>query len=150
MLNTLHSSTLRQSKEFYYTKTVELERLRKENAPSKDVEKAESRQQKAITEYKSTIDKYNKIKRDMEKKMASSCRNFQKLERDHLIQMKEYMTTYGNILQSSHALVGQIHNEFQGNCTEMTLDRLMEVFVNSKATGKLRPGKLIEAKQEVR
>ena len=36
-----------QTKEFYYTKTVEVDRLKRENASQKDVEKAEARVNKA-------------------------------------------------------------------------------------------------------
>ena len=36
-----------QAKEFYYAKTVEVERLKRENATQKDIEKAEIRVNKA-------------------------------------------------------------------------------------------------------
>lgn len=132
-------AALNKAKEFYYAKTVEVERLKRENASQKDIEKAEIRVNKACGEYKTLIEKYRKNKDDYEKKFRISCKNFQKLEEDHLRQMKEYLASYFQILESGHTLIGQVHKEFQNNCKEMTSDRLLEMFIKSKGVGAAKP-----------
>lgn len=131
--------SLTKAKEFYYSKVIEVDRLKKEgNASPKDIEKAEARLGKACTEYKVLIEKYNKVKDDYEKKFCISCKNFQRLEEDHLKQMKDYLATYSYILESGHALVGQVYKEFQRNCHDMTIDVLMDKFIKARGTGNAR------------
>lgn len=62
------------------------------------------------------------------------------MEEEHLKQMKDYLTSYFQILESGHTLIGQVHKEFQNNCREMTTDRLLELFVKSKGTGAMKAG----------
>lgn len=54
--------------------------------------------------------------------------------------MKSYLTNYSDILESGQALMGQVHQEFRNNCDEMSTDKLLLNFVNSKGTGSNRPG----------
>lgn len=65
------------------------------------------------------------------------------MEEDHLRQMKEYLASYFQILESGHTLIGQVHKEFQNNCKEMTSDRLLEMFIKSKGVGAAKPGTVI-------
>ncbi|OTF74465.1 hypothetical protein BLA29_002680 [Euroglyphus maynei] len=53
--------------------------------------------------------------------------------------MKNYLTIYSEILESGHALMGQVYKEFRHNFTELSTTKLLETFVNSKATGSNRP-----------
>ncbi|XP_027205905.2 F-BAR domain only protein 2 isoform X1 [Dermatophagoides pteronyssinus] len=132
-------TALNKAKEFYYSKTVEIDRLRKENASQKDIEKAETRANKACVEYQNLIEKYRKIKEDFEKKFCHSCQKFQKIEESHINEMKNYLTIYSEILESGHALMGQVYKEFRHNFTELSTTKLLETFINSKATGSNRP-----------
>lgn len=155
-------TALNKAKEFYYSKTVEIDRLRKENASQKDIEKAETRANKACkfltkiyiisnyksnlfyclgVEYQNLIEKYRKIKEDFEKKFCHSCQKFQKIEESHINEMKNYLTIYSEILESGHALMGQVYKEFRHNFTELSTTKLLETFINSKATGSNRPGR---------
>ena len=68
--------------------------------------------------------------------------NFQNLEEDHIKQMKEYLASYYQILDSGHALIGQVYKEFQNNCHEMSTERLLELFTKSKGTGTTKLGML--------
>lgn len=55
---------------------LELDKLKKENASVKDLEKAEIKLKKAQEEYKSLVEKYGAIKEDFEKKMSLACQVF--------------------------------------------------------------------------
>lgn len=68
---------------------------------------------------------------------------FQDLEECHLKQMKEFLSTYIELLQNNHDMVGQVHSEFKRQFLEMTVDKLLEQFVLSKYTGLEKPGKYI-------
>lgn len=52
---------------------IELDKLKKDNASSKELEKAEVKLKKAQEEYKSQVEKYATIKEDFEKKMSCAC-----------------------------------------------------------------------------
>lgn len=54
--------------------------------------------------------------------------------------MKDFLNTYADILQMNHEQVGQVHIDFKRQCLDMTVDRLLEQFVQSKYTGLERPG----------
>lgn len=57
--------------------------------------------------------------------------------------MKEFLSTYIELLQNNHDMVGQVHSEFKRQFLEMTVDKLLEQFVLSKYTGLEKPGKLL-------
>nr|CAD7256853.1 unnamed protein product [Timema shepardi] len=132
--------TLQKAKDAYTQKGLEFDKLKKENASSKDLEKAETKLKRAQEDYKNLVDKYSIIKEDFEKKMSQACRHFQDVEEAHLNQMREFLNTYAEVLQSNHDLIGQVHIEFKRQCLEMTVDKLLEQFVLSKYTGLEKPG----------
>lgn len=51
-----------------------MDKLRKDNASTKDIEKAELKLKKAQDDYKVLVDKYSAVKEDFEKKMTSACK----------------------------------------------------------------------------
>lgn len=55
--------------------------------------------------------------------------------------MKEFLNAYADVLQMNHEQVGQVHVDFKRQCLEMTVDKLLEQFVQSKSTGLEKPGK---------
>lgn len=55
--------------------------------------------------------------------------------------MKEFLNTYADVLQTNHEQVGQVHIDFKRQCLDMTVDKLLEQFVQSKYTGFEKPGK---------
>ncbi|KAK3923074.1 F-BAR domain only protein 2 [Frankliniella fusca] len=159
--------TLQKAKDSYLQKTLELDRLRKENASPRDLEKAEAKLRKAHEEYKTLVEKYHAIKEEFEKKMITACKvningknlvlsfadantlslqrffvpqKFQDVEEAHLIQMKDFLYTYAELLQQNHELIGQVHLDFKRQCLEMTVDKLLEQFVLGKYTGLEKPG----------
>ncbi|CAG2053026.1 unnamed protein product [Timema podura] len=157
--------TLQKAKDAYTQKGLEFDKLKKENASSKDLEKAETKLKKAQEDYKNLVDKYSTVKEDFEKKMSQACKeqlinwktlngkdwlakednvpHFQDVEEAHLNQMREFLNTYAEVLQSNHDLIGQVllvHIEFKRQCLEMTVDKLLEQFVLNKYTGLEKPG----------
>lgn len=52
----------------------ELDKLRKDNASAKDIEKAELKLKKSQDDYKVLVDKYSDVKEEFEKKMSSACK----------------------------------------------------------------------------
>ncbi|XP_021930362.1 F-BAR domain only protein 2 isoform X12 [Zootermopsis nevadensis] len=134
--------TLQKAKDAYTQKGLEFDKLKKENASAKDVEKAEAKLKKAQEDYKNLIDKYSAVKEDFEKKMSVACKHFQDVEEAHVKQMKEFLNTYAEVLQNNHDLIGQVHIEFKQQCLEMTVDKLLEQFVSNKCTGLEKPGSI--------
>lgn len=55
-------------------KGLELEKLRKDNASQKELEKAEIKFKKAQDDYKTLVDKYMTIRNDFQTKMTQACR----------------------------------------------------------------------------
>ncbi|CAB0020551.1 unnamed protein product, partial [Nesidiocoris tenuis] len=101
------SITLQKARDSYQQKGFELYKLKKENASPRELEKAEQKLKKAQDEYKTLIEKYGLIKEDFEKKMSLACKRFQEVEELHLKQMKDFLTTYAELVESNHDLVGQ-------------------------------------------
>lgn len=130
---------VQKAKDIYTQRGLEVEKLRRENASGKDVEKAEAKLKKAQDEYKSFVEKYGSVKNEFERKMSVTCKHFQELEEAHLVQMKEFLVTYADVVQSTHDEMGQIHIDFRRQCLEMTVDQLLEQFVLSKYTGVEKP-----------
>ncbi|XP_074640682.1 F-BAR domain only protein 2-like isoform X2 [Tubulanus polymorphus] len=129
---------LHKSKEIYNVRGNELERLKRENAQQKDLEKAEAKFKKATDEYKYYVEKYGNVRDDFERKMTESCKHFQEEEETHLQQMKDFVDTYTKAWEQGFEALGQ--QEFQKNGSELTVEQIIATFVESKATGTQKPG----------
>lgn len=68
-------------------------------------------------------------------------KRFQDVEETHLKHMKEFLNTYADVLQTNHEQVGQVHIDFKRQCVDLTVEKLLEQFVQSKYTGFEKPGK---------
>ncbi|XP_075219587.1 F-BAR domain only protein 2 isoform X7 [Lycorma delicatula] len=134
------SLILQKAKDNYTQKGMELDKLKKENASPRDLEKAEVKLKKAQEDYKLLVEKYSAVKEDFEKKMSLACKHFQEVEEDHLKHMKEFLSTYADLVESNHDLIGEVHIEFKRQCMELTVEKLLEQFVLSKYTGLEKPG----------
>ena len=91
----------------------------------------------------------------------STLQRFQDLEEAHLKQMKEFLSSYMEIVQNNFDLVGQVgakivhfesrltisfpfkkvHQDLKRQFLELTVDKLLEQFVLNKYTGLEKPGK---------
>ncbi|XP_017117373.1 F-BAR domain only protein 2 isoform X2 [Drosophila elegans] len=126
-------------RDLYASKVQELEKLRKDNGSHKDAEKLESKLKKLQEEYKALLDKHNPIKNEFERRMTQTCKRFQEIEEVHLRQMKEFLSTYLEMLQNNHDMVGQVHSDFKRQFVDMSVDKLLEQFVLNKYTGLEKP-----------
>ncbi|XP_068153996.1 F-BAR domain only protein 2 isoform X4 [Drosophila tropicalis] len=126
-------------RDLYASKVQELEKLRKDNGSHKDAEKLESKLKKLQEDYKSLMDKHNPIKNEFERRMTQTCKRFQEIEEVHLRQMKEFLSTYLEMVQNNHDMVGQVHSDFKRQFVDMSVDKLLEQFVLNKYTGLEKP-----------
>uniref|UniRef100_A0A1I8ND81 F-BAR domain only protein 2 n=1 Tax=Musca domestica TaxID=7370 RepID=A0A1I8ND81_MUSDO len=133
------TSEVQKAKDIYSGKVQELEKLRKDNASQKDIDKMETKLRKLQEEYKVLLDKHNPIKIEFERRMTQTCKRFQEIEEVHLRQMKEFLSTYLELLQNNHDMVGQVHSDFKRQFLDMTVDKLLEQFVLNKYTGLEKP-----------
>ncbi|MEQ2282391.1 hypothetical protein AMECASPLE_000172 [Ameca splendens] len=135
----VQSGHLQKSKEGYHTKCLELDRLRKEGAPQKELEKAELKSKKAAESFALYIEKYNRVGGEFEQKMSESAQRFQEIEEAHLRQMKQLIKSYSHSIEDTHVQVGQVHEEFKQNVENIGIDILIQRFAEQKGTGKERP-----------
>ncbi|XP_018797707.1 PREDICTED: F-BAR domain only protein 2 isoform X1 [Bactrocera latifrons] len=133
------TAAVQKLRDLYASKVLELEKLRKDNASQKDIEKVEAKLRKLQDEYKALLDKHNPIKNDFERRMTQTCKRFQDIEEVHLRQMKEFLSTFLEMLQNNHDMVGQVHSDFKRQFNDMTVDKLLEQFVLNKYTGLEKP-----------
>ena len=54
--------------------------------------------------------------------------------------MKDFVDTYAKALENQHVLMGQVHREFKTNCDDLTVQKLIQTFIEAKATGREKPG----------
>ncbi|KAM3874153.1 F-BAR domain only protein 2 [Diretmus argenteus] len=134
------SQALQKSKEIYNAKTVEQERLRKEGATQRDVDKAGVKAKKATEAYKSYVEKYATAKSEFEQKMAETAQRFQDIEESHILHMKEIIQSYSQSVDETHVQIGEVHNEFERNMENTSVESLIQKLAESKGTGKERPG----------
>ncbi|XP_028258680.1 f-BAR domain only protein 1 [Parambassis ranga] len=135
----VQSGHLQKSKEGYHAKCLELDRLRKEGAPQKELEKAELKSKKAAESFALCIEKYNRVGGEFEQKMSESAQKFQEIEETHLRQMKQLIKGYSHGIEDTHVQVGQVHEEFKQNVENIGIDNLIQKFAELKGTGKDRP-----------
>ncbi|XP_010788435.1 F-BAR domain only protein 2, partial [Notothenia coriiceps] len=102
------SQALQKSKEIYNAKTVEQERLRKEGATQRDVDKAGVKAKKATETYKSYVEKYAAAKSEFEQKMAETAQKFQDIEENHTLHMKEIIQSYSQSVEETHVQIGEV------------------------------------------
>ncbi|XP_074993730.1 F-BAR domain only protein 2 isoform X2 [Calonectris borealis] len=134
------TQALQKSKENYNAKCVEQERLKKEGATQREVDKAAVKSKKATDTYKLYVEKYAVFKTDFEQKMTETAQKFQDIEETHLLRMKEIIESLSNTIKEIHLQIGEVHEEFINNMTNTTVESLIQKFAESKGTGKERPG----------
>ncbi|XP_046338144.2 F-BAR domain only protein 2-like isoform X2 [Haliotis rufescens] len=131
-----------KAKEIYHTRCAELERLRRENASQKDIEKAETKYKKACDEYKNLVDKFANVRNEFEKKMTNSCCRFQELEEEHISQMKDFIDTYARSWENEHVVLGQAYQELKRHSDELTIQKLITTLIEQKKTGSKKPASI--------
>ncbi|XP_068104467.1 F-BAR domain only protein 2 [Hyperolius riggenbachi] len=133
------TQALQKAKDFYNIKCVEHERLKKEGAALKEIEKASIKARKATESYRACVEKYAAVKSDFEQKMAETAQKFQDIEEAHLIRLKEIIGCFSHSVSEVHIQIGQVHEDFINNMANITVESLLDKFAECKGTGKERP-----------
>jgi hypothetical protein len=152
-------SQLSKSKEHYHSVSLELQKQRQLHEASKQqltqnastsssslssqaavIVKLEKKCNQALEEYQSSIQKFNAIRNDYERRFADSCSIFQIHEEAHLVQMQKFSMELFNITaqlnQNRLKCFGEVQQKF---AETYTIDYLIEQFIGSKSTGVERP-----------
>lgn len=94
------------------------------------VQKLEKKMKLCLEDYKTSIDKYNSIRIDYERKLVDSCNNFQYAEEIHLKQMRSFIEAFSKLIANINSNKQQIYHEFQLKFTEQyTTDYLIQIFI---------------------
>uniref|UniRef100_A0A3P8WGV4 FCH and mu domain containing endocytic adaptor 1 n=1 Tax=Cynoglossus semilaevis TaxID=244447 RepID=A0A3P8WGV4_CYNSE len=128
----VQSGHLQKSKESYHAKCLELDRLRKDGAPQKELEKAELKSKKAAESFALCIEKYNRVGGEFEQKMSESA---QVSPDPGCTPCHFFSNQYNPVLR-----LPQVHEEFKQNVENIGIDNLIQKFAEQKGTGKDRPG----------
>lgn len=102
------TAALQKVKDLYQTRLQESEKLKKDSATNKEIEKAEVKLKKVQEDYKQLVEKHNPVKSEFERRMTATCRRFQEIEEIHLKQMREFLGTFMDIIQKNYEHVGQV------------------------------------------
>jgi hypothetical protein len=94
------------------------------------VQKLEKKMKLCLEDYKTSIDKYNSIRVEYERKLVDSCNNFQYAEETHLKQMRSFIEAFSKLISTINSSKQQIYHEFQLKFTEQyTTDYLIQIFI---------------------
>ncbi|XP_060702160.1 F-BAR domain only protein 2-like isoform X1 [Hemiscyllium ocellatum] len=131
---------LQKYKDNYQSKWLEWDRLKKDGASQKEIDKAEVKSKKAAESYKASIKKYRTARSDYQLKMADAAQKFQQVEEIHLRHMKGLIKSYSHSIEDTHVQVGQVHEEFKQNVENIRVQDLIQKYALTKGTGKEKPG----------
>ncbi|XP_056097383.1 F-BAR domain only protein 2 isoform X7 [Rhinichthys klamathensis goyatoka] len=134
------SQALQKSKENYVNKMLEQERMRKEGATQRDLDKAGLKVKKATESYKSYVEKYATAKTEFEQRMTETAQKFQGIEEEHVMRMQEIIHSYSQSVEETHIQIGEVQLEFVNNMENTSVESLIQKLAESKGTGKERPG----------
>ncbi|XP_069818427.1 F-BAR domain only protein 1-like isoform X2 [Dendropsophus ebraccatus] len=133
------SQLLQKTRDNYCSRFAEQERLRREGALQKEMDKAEQKTQKAAESLRGSVEKYNTVRKEFEEKMLQSAQLFQDTEAAHLTQMKRLVAAYSHSVEDTHVQIGQVQEEFKHNMENVAIDKLIRKFAESNGTGTERP-----------
>ncbi|XP_073516340.1 F-BAR domain only protein 1 isoform X3 [Phyllobates terribilis] len=133
------SQLLQKTRDNYCSRFAEQERLRREGAPQKEMDKAEQKIQKAAESLRGSVEKYNSVRKEFEEKMLQSAQLFQDTEAAHLTQMKRLVAAYSHSIEDTHVQIGQVQEEFKHNMENVAIEKLIRKFAESNGTGTERP-----------
>lgn len=106
------NSALQKSKDLCHIRSLELDKLIKENAPCKDKDKCEAKLKKIQEDFKAAMEKHSLIRSEYEKRMKVTCKRFQEMEENYLSAMKEFLSLFVDIFRTNVEGVNQVrHNK---------------------------------------
>jgi len=141
MVLNLHnlSAGLVKAKEAYQQRASEVDKCRKEFTKLSEIKNAEAKFKKSCEEYKQVVEKRETARSSYQEKMHEMSRKLQTVEEDHLTQMLDILSKYGESIKVERFLLDQIIDEFGRNMLALTVENLLQQFLNLKQTGKILP-----------
>ncbi|MFH4983035.1 hypothetical protein AB6A40_009744 [Gnathostoma spinigerum] len=137
------TTCLQKSKETYLQRCAELEKLKKENATSKEIVKAESKVLRSREEYRNYVDKYANVRNEFEDKMLKASRSFQAHDKAFLQQFKLFLLSFAEAMDERVSASSQVYAQYKESIENIDIDDLMRRFVEKKGTGKDRPEHIV-------
>ena len=102
--------------------------------------KVEKKLSAALDSYKSTIERYNAVRVEFERKLTDSCNHFQLAEEMHLNQMFTFVERYASLISNLNSNKQQIFDEFKLKLTtQYSVPGLIDAFIEAKHTGSEKP-----------
>ncbi|UJR35432.1 hypothetical protein I4U23_028189 [Adineta vaga] len=101
----------------------------------RQLDRLEKKYRQAQDEYKTTIERYNLIRNEYEKRFHDACTKFQDFEIDHIEKMLVYSLNYSDILQRYSEQIGIAQTDFTAKLKSLTGPNLLDSFVEQKKTG---------------
>uniref|UniRef100_A0A158P7B3 F-BAR domain-containing protein n=1 Tax=Angiostrongylus cantonensis TaxID=6313 RepID=A0A158P7B3_ANGCA len=141
-VNLMQTTTtcLQKSKETYFSRCAELEKLKKDpNINPKELSKVESKMLKSREEYRSYVEKYESVRLNFEEKMERACKMFQSHDRSHFAALQQFLIIYAVHQQEATIAAQQVSGQFRESLQMLNVDEMMARFVHEKGTGSERP-----------
>ncbi|CAF0827499.1 unnamed protein product [Rotaria sp. Silwood1] len=106
---------------------------------TRQFERLEKKFRQSHDDYKASIEKYNSLRNEFEKRFYDACTKFQDFEGEHVEKMLAFSLNYSEILKRNNEQTGVAQNEFIEKIKQFTGNDLIEAFVEHKKTGVERP-----------
>merc|ERR1719376_1945117 len=72
--------------------------------------------------------------------MTGASNSFQEIELAHLNQLRTFVESYCQLIDNNLTQLGKVHQEYQIQMTDLTVENLLEQFTLAKHTGLVKPG----------
>lgn len=136
------TSLLTKSKENYHSKFNDYKKVLSDKTTAKKLERSETEFKKSSDEYKLNVNKYNTTLDEYKKKMGEATELFQENEVEYLSHLEQFIRKYTSIRDDKHTEIGELHYEFHTTLTELSVECLLDTFIETKGTGTEQPGKI--------
>ncbi|XP_057299854.1 F-BAR domain only protein 2-like [Hydractinia symbiolongicarpus] len=135
------TSALVKAKELYHQRSLEVEKFRKDitGTSTKDIRNAEAKFKKSTEDYKQLVEKRETARKDFHEKMTEMAQKLQGVEEEHLKTMLDILSRYNESVKVELFLLQQTIDEFERNMVALTVESLLQQFINVKQTGKEKP-----------
>ncbi|CAF0781256.1 unnamed protein product [Didymodactylos carnosus] len=106
---------------------------------NRQFERLEKKYRQTNLEYRSLIEKYNTIRNEFEKRFYDVSNKFQDYETEHIQTMLKHCQSYSDLLRYNNEHIKLAYTEFNDKLNIVTIQDLLETFVEQKKTGVERP-----------
>ncbi|CAF3508837.1 unnamed protein product [Adineta steineri] len=106
---------------------------------TRQFERLEKKFRQSHDDYKTSVEKYNLLRNEFEKRFYDACTKFQEFEGEHVDKMLSFSLNYSEILKRNNEQTRIAQNDFHEKIKQFTGTDLIETFVELKKTGIERP-----------